>query len=165
MDIQQDQGTSDVIAVQFAALDRVVGADGAATPATTVETAVRAIHANPGLVVIDESASSLGGLDGLNVTVDNQGAPHAPIMDVSAGRLGIDPGRRLWMSLFDTPDGVLAVMVGGSAATWDDARVCRQACIAWRPLLSCATLLSLTASIRLFVRTFRTFLKRQRQVM
>ena len=121
MDVQQDPGTPDVIAVQFAQVDRVVGAGRSATPATTVDAVVRAIHANPGLVVIDESASRLGGLEGLNVTVENQNATHSPIMDVSAGRLGIDPKRRLWISLFETPDGVLAVMVGGSAATWDHA--------------------------------------------
>ena len=121
MDVQQDQGTPDVIAVQFAQVDRVVGADRSAMPATTVEAVVHAIHANPGLVVIDESASRLGGLEGLNVTVENQSATHSPIMDVSAGRLGIDPKRRLWISLFETPDGVLAVMVGGSAAAWDQA--------------------------------------------
>ncbi len=121
MDIQQDQGTPDVVAVQFARMDRVVGADGSATPATSVDAVVRAIHTNPGLVVIDESTSRLGGLDGLNVTVENRSASASPIMDVSAGRLGIDPKRRLWISLFDTPDGVLAVMVGGSAASWGRA--------------------------------------------
>ena len=30
-------------------------------------------------------------------------------------------GRRLWIALFDTPDGVLAVMVGGSVAGWEGA--------------------------------------------
>ena len=40
-------------------------------------------------------------------------------MQVSAGTLSIDPGRKLWISFFDTADGLLAVMVGGSIAQWD----------------------------------------------
>jgi hypothetical protein len=40
---------------------------------------------------------------------------------VPPGALGIDPGRRLWIAFFDTPDGLLAIMVGGSVARWDDA--------------------------------------------
>jgi hypothetical protein len=42
-------------------------------------------------------------------------------MQVSAGTLSIDPGRKLWISLFDTADGLLAVMVGGSVAGWERA--------------------------------------------
>jgi hypothetical protein len=42
-------------------------------------------------------------------------------MDVPVGTLGIDPERRLWISLFDTDDGLVAVMVGGSVADWEHA--------------------------------------------
>jgi hypothetical protein len=120
-DVQREQGTPDVIAVQFALVKRVVGAAGSAVPATTAAEAAQAIHANPAIKVIDESSSRLGGLDGQNVVVENQGASTAGIMDVAPGRLSIDPDRRLWVSLFDTADGVVAVMVGGSVARWDDA--------------------------------------------
>ena len=41
-------------------------------------------------------------------------------MQTPPGALRIDPGR-LWMAFFDTPDGLLAIMVGGSVATWDEA--------------------------------------------
>ncbi len=61
------------------------------------------------------------GQTGTVVEVENRGPAHAPIFDVPAGRLGIDARRRLWIALFDTSDGVLAVMVGGSAAEWDKA--------------------------------------------
>jgi len=118
-DVQQDKGTPDVIAVQFAHVDGVASADASPTSATTAAAAVEAIHANPTLVVVDESASRMGGLDGLNVIVENQGTSPAPVMQVSAGTLSIDPGRKLWISLFDTADGLLAVMVGGSIAEWD----------------------------------------------
>ena len=43
-------------------------------------------------------------------------SPSAPL-----GALGIDIGRRLWIAFFDTPDGLLAVMVGGSVSKWDEA--------------------------------------------
>jgi hypothetical protein len=119
-DVQQDRGTPDVIAVQFALVKRVVGAGGAVVPATTAAEAAQAIHDNPAITVIDESPSRLGGLEGQNVVVENQGASTAGIMDVAPGRLSIDPHRRLWISLFDTTDGVVAVMVGGSVARWDD---------------------------------------------
>jgi len=120
-DVQQDRGTPDVVAVQFARIEGVVGDGSSMTPATTTAAAVAAIDRNPGIVVIDESTSLLGGLDGLNVVIENQGASHAAVMRVTPGALGIDPGRRLWISLFDTPDGLLAVMVGGSVAEWDRA--------------------------------------------
>jgi hypothetical protein len=121
MDVQQDRGTPDVIAVQFARLDGVVGKAGPTGPPATAAAAAEAIRQNPGVTVIEESGSKLGGLDGINLTIENRGAAHAPLMKVSAGTLGIDPQRRLWISLFDTPDGVLAVMVGGSVAAWGKA--------------------------------------------
>lgn len=118
-DVQQDVGSPDVIAVQFAHVDDVVSAAASPMSATTAAAAVRAIHQNPALVVVDESASRLGGLDGLNVVVENRGTAPAPVMTVAPGTLSIDPGRKLWISFFDTADGLFAVMVGGSVAQWD----------------------------------------------
>jgi hypothetical protein len=120
-DVQRERGTPDVIAVQFALPKRVVGAAGWAAPAPTAPEAAQAIHDNPAITVIEESPSRLGGLDGQTVVVENQGSSPAGIMDVAPGRLSIDPHRRLWISLFDTTDGVVAVMIGGSVARWDDA--------------------------------------------
>ena len=42
-------------------------------------------------------------------------------MQVPPGALGIDPRRRLWIAFFDAHDGLLAIMVGGSVARWDEA--------------------------------------------
>lgn len=120
-DVQQQAGTPDVIAVQFARLSNVVGADGATIKATSAGAAVAAIKANPALVTIGESESRLGGQTGTVMEVKNRGPAHAPIFDAPAGRVGIDAGRRLWIALFDTSEGVLAVMVGGSSADWDNA--------------------------------------------
>jgi len=117
-DVQRDRNTPDVIAVQFGRVDGVVGAEGRNVEATSAGDAARAIAENPGLEVLGESESRLGGLTGSNLELENTTGSHTGILDVSVGRLGIDSGRRLWISLFDTPDGLLAVMVGGSIAQW-----------------------------------------------
>lgn len=122
-DVQQDVGTPDVIAVQFARPGRIDGADGADEPADAAH-AVELVRANPALVVIERSASRIGGQSGQSghqVTVANEGAVHARIMLVPPGPLGIDPGRRLWIAFFDTDAGLLAIMVGGSTSRWDEA--------------------------------------------
>jgi len=118
-DVQQQIGTPDVIAVQFADVDGVGGRGGLMVPAATAEAAVAAIRDNGTLVVVDESASRMSGQDGLNVIVENRGTAPAVVMRVPTGALSIDPGRKLWISLFDTKDGLLAVMVGGSIAQWE----------------------------------------------
>jgi hypothetical protein len=104
-DIQQDPGSPDVIAVQFARPDGAYGANGAAVTVATAAAAVAAIEANPGLEILSTATS-----DG-----------HVGILRVPPGPLGIDPGRRLWIALFDTTDGLLAILVGGSVAGWDAA--------------------------------------------
>ena len=102
-DVQQESGTPDVIAVQFARVLGVVGADGAKVPAThRPPRPPRRSRANPGLSVIESDASRLGGLEGRTIVVENTGTRTAPVLDVSLGTLGFDPGRRLWISLFDT---------------------------------------------------------------
>ena len=117
-DVQRDRNTPDVIAVQFGRVDGVVGAEGRTVEAASAADAAQAIADNPGLEVLGESESRLGGLTGSNLEVENTTGSHTGMLDVSVGRLGIDSGRRLWISLFDTPDGILAVMVGGSIAQW-----------------------------------------------
>ena len=119
-DVQQLIGTPDVIAVQFANVSGVFGADGATEPSDAAD-AVEIVAGNDALEVVETSASSIGGLDGSQITVENSGAAHASVLQVPPGPLGIDPGRRLWIAFFDTDAGVLAIMVGGSTERWDDA--------------------------------------------
>jgi hypothetical protein len=119
-DVQQEPGTADVMAVQFARVLGVVGADGTKVTPRTAADAAAAIEANPALTVVETSPSRLGGLDGLNLVVANEGTRTAPVLEVSLGSLGFDPGRRLWIALFDTDQGLLAVLVGGSTARWDE---------------------------------------------
>jgi hypothetical protein len=120
-DVQQRKGTPEVIAVQFGTVGSVIGDGGTAAQPTSAEDAAARISENPGLQTLDRSDSRLGGQTGVVVEVENAGSAHAPILEVRAGRLGIDPGRRLWIALFDTADGLLAVMVGGPADGWEDA--------------------------------------------
>jgi len=120
-DVQQDPGSPDVIAVQFARPTGVYGPDGTHVDAATAEATVDGLRANPALSVLGESPSRIGGLDGITIEVENISDSHAGVLFFQPGPLGIDPGRRLWISLFDTPDGLLAIMVGGSAARWDEA--------------------------------------------
>ncbi|MCA1569984.1 MAG: hypothetical protein LC798_06605 [Chloroflexi bacterium] len=83
--------------------------------------AVELLRQNPDLEVVESSSSSMGGLEGSQVTVGNSAQGRATVMLVAPGALGIDPGRRLWIAFFDTSDGLLAIMVGGSTAGWEDA--------------------------------------------
>ena len=119
-DVQQDVGSPDVIAVQFANVEGVHGAGGSEAiddPAA----AVAALRANSALTVVESSESRIGGLAGEQVTVENVATEHASVIDVLPGPFGIDPGRRLWLAFFDTDDGLLAIMVGGSVERWDEA--------------------------------------------
>ena len=119
-DVQQRVGSPHVIAIQFADVGAVHGADGA-SPTTDPAEAVEVLGTNPGLTVLESSESRIGGLTGAQVTVENAGDAHAEVIDVPPGPLGIDPGRRLWIAFFETDDGLLAIMVGGSAERWDEA--------------------------------------------
>ena len=122
-DIQQDVGSPDVIAVQFALPEGFYGADGALLESTTAPAAARAVEANPAVTILDSSASRMSGLQGFVVEVENPPTASGPaqILSVPPGPLSIDPARRLWIAVFDTPEGVVAVLVGGSVAKWEEA--------------------------------------------
>lgn len=122
-DIQRDAGTPDVIAVQFARPSGAYGAGGAVVTVASAAEAAAAIEANPGLVVLGTSDSRMSGRTGIVLEVENPASSgaHVEVLRVPPGPLGIDAGRRLWIALFDTPEGLLAILVGGSVATWDAA--------------------------------------------
>ena len=120
-DIQREVGSPHVIAVQFGNVEAVFGPDGERVPAASAAELAAAVASNPNLTVLGESGSRMGGLEGSLVEVENATAAQTRILDGPAGALAIDPGRRLWAALFDVEDGVLAIMVGGSAERWDEA--------------------------------------------
>lgn len=116
-DIQDDPGALDVVAVQFA---NVVG--GASADELVAE-----IQANPQLTVSEPESVAIGGLEGMRVVVETTDPPETdppvfrPVLVVAAGPLSIASARRLQVNLFDTPAGVLGILVGGSIAEWDRA--------------------------------------------
>ena len=113
-DVQQDVGSPDVIAVQFAT---VAGAGSAAEAAA-------AIRANPQLRVVQDARSRVGGHAALRLLVEtlDPAATDPPIfrqvLTVTAGPIGIASGRRLRIDLIDTGSAPLAILVGGSIAQW-----------------------------------------------
>lgn len=122
-DVQQDVGSPDVISVHFGLPDQVAASPDDAAAITSAEQAVSTLRSNTRLVVVESSAARIGGLTGFQVTVENpaKAADLTPVVRVTPGVLQISPGRRLLCAFFDTPQGVLAIMVGGSVEKWDAA--------------------------------------------
>lgn len=120
-DVQRDPDSPDVIAVQFGNVDSVYGEDGTRVELNDAADATGIIRANSGLEIIGESPSLMSGLEGYTVEVENAADGDVPVLHVPSGSLAISPERRLWISFFDTERGVLAVMVGGSVARWDES--------------------------------------------
>lgn len=120
-DVQQDVGSPDVIALQFARPTTVYGPGGQGVEATTAKEAAEALRNNEAFEVFGDNEARVGGLEGRVIEIENAGDVHATVMVVPPGPLGIDPGRRLWVAFLDSPDGLLAVMVGGSVAEWQAA--------------------------------------------
>ena len=120
-DVQQQVGSPHVIAVQFARPSTVYGAGGQGVEPTSAAEAAEALSGNEAFEVLGDSAAQVGGMDGRVIEIENAGDAHATVMVVPPGPLGIDPGRRLWVAFLDTPDGLMAVMVGGSVEEWQQA--------------------------------------------
>jgi hypothetical protein len=120
-DVQQDVGSPDVIAVQFARPSTVYGEGGQGVEPAAPAEAAEALRNNDAFEVLGDNEAQVGGLSGNVIEIENAGDAHATVMVVPPGPLGIDPGRRLWVAFLDSPDGLLAVMVGGSVANWQEA--------------------------------------------
>jgi hypothetical protein len=114
-DIQDDPGSLDVVAVQFA---RLSGA---------YDDVVEQVMNRPNTRVIESDESTISGIVGVVAVIETTDPPDSqppifrPVLDTAAGPLSIASGRRLWISLLPVGDSVLAVMVGGSIAEWDRA--------------------------------------------
>jgi hypothetical protein len=122
-DVQQDVGSPDVIAVQFARPSSVFGESGASVTVTSAAEAAAALRGHPGITLLGENEARVGGHEGFVLEVEHGGdtATNVSLMMVPPGPLGIAPDRRLWVAFLDTDDGLLAVMVGGSVARWEEA--------------------------------------------
>jgi hypothetical protein len=105
IELRRDAGGGDVTVV-IAMLD-----------AASATLAADAIAAAPGVTVLATSESRMSGQTGANLELENaSGAPVALIEPLELG-----DGERLWLSMFDTATGVLAVSVRSAAADWDAA--------------------------------------------
>jgi hypothetical protein len=116
-DVQRDAGTLDVIAVQFG---QAVGHESADAAATAIAT-------NEELRVVSGPESvTMAAFDGLRLVVDTADDPATEppvfrqVLAVAAGPLAIASNRRLEITLLDTSDGLLAILVGGSIRRWDE---------------------------------------------
>jgi hypothetical protein len=114
-DIQQLVGTPDVIAVQFADYGQVASADEIAA----------SIEARDHLSVSVRKAVSIGCRRGVRLVVEttdpaNTDPPIARrVIDLQAGPLLINSGRRLQINIIAFDSGAVLVMVGGSVKEWD----------------------------------------------
>lgn len=119
-DVEQDVGSPDVIAVQFARPLGFVGRSGVQSVGGPGE-ARQVLSENPGLTMADPRDLRIGGLEGQAFEIENTSGQHVGVMALGPGTLGIDAGRKLWIACLATPDGLVAVMVGGSVTKWDEA--------------------------------------------
>lgn len=116
-DIQDDPGSPDVVAVQFA---NIVGAETAAE-------AAQQIAARENLVIDGPTDVEINGRPAVRLTVestdplDTDPPAFHQVLTVAAGPLSIASARRLQINLLDIDGGVLAILVGGSVEKWDRA--------------------------------------------
>lgn len=118
-DIEHDVGSPDVIAVQVARPSALFGADGE-VPLTRASAAGAILDGNPNVTVIASATTSMGGHVAREVTVQYRSGT-ANLLRVPPGPLSILAGRQLRMTFLDTPEGVVAILVGGSIARWQAA--------------------------------------------
>ncbi|MEO5704835.1 MAG: hypothetical protein ABIZ52_08850 [Candidatus Limnocylindrales bacterium] len=111
----------DVVTVQILRPDWAYAPGAIAVQDLDAQLVVDTIQANDLLVEIESSTSRIGGLEGLEITVENPTKDDAWILHAPIGDLKVPAGHRSWMAFFDTPDGVVAILVGGPISGWDAA--------------------------------------------
>ena len=120
-DVQVDPDTPDVVAVQFAR-PTVIHTSIIQTDETAgAAEAAASLAANGTLEATEPEATVVDGRPGVRITVTARLNAQTPILAVEVGTLSILAGRRLELTFVDLPDGLLAIMVGGSVADWDRA--------------------------------------------
>ncbi|MEO6350111.1 MAG: hypothetical protein ABIP53_05625 [Candidatus Limnocylindrales bacterium] len=116
-DIEDEPGSLDVVAVQFA---NVVGVSSASE-------ALAEVSESSDLSMTFAETVTIDGREALQVVVQTTDAVTSdppifrPVLNVPPGLLSIASGRRLQITVLDVEGGVLAILVGGSIADWDHA--------------------------------------------
>lgn len=112
----------DMTLVQFARVDGVFARSGSmALKSTSAAQAVAMLASNSSLHVIETSASRIGGLVGTQATIEAATPSDWPVLLVSGSPVVVEEGKRLRIAFFDTPKGLLAIMVSGRIDRWDAA--------------------------------------------
>ncbi len=115
-DIQNEPGSLDVVAVQFANVS-----------ADSPEALAAAIQARENLFVSEPETVEVDGRVAIRLVVETTDPPGTnppvfrPVLDIAAGPLSIASARRLVVTLVDVDGDVLAILVGGSVVDWDRA--------------------------------------------
>ena len=120
--IQRKAGNPKAVMVMFARPDGVYGDLGELLGPGTAQAAADALGANTAIGVVSSDSSLMSGLTGLLLELE-PAAAETEVLHVPPGALTLPPGERMWLALFDTPEGLVAIIVQGSAANWEDVLV------------------------------------------
>jgi hypothetical protein len=89
--------------------------------AESAAAATSAVEAHDDVQVLAASESRMSGLTGPNLELEHAGTAPVDLLATASTPLRLEPGQRAWLSMFDTPDGVVAIAVISDADTWDAA--------------------------------------------
>lgn len=116
--LQRKAGTPEAVAVMFARPDGIYSDQGQLIGPGTAQAAADTLRANAAVEVVTSDSSRMSGLTGLLLELEAAGS-EAQVLHVPPGALTLPPGERMWLALFDTPEGLVAIIVQGSTADWD----------------------------------------------
>ena len=113
-------GSQESITLRFARPTSIHAGPDSITDATTATAAVETLVANPAVVHLVANESLMDGVAGSAIELDAaaDGQTYG-VMLTKAGSIEVAAGRRLWVAFFDTPEGLLAIVVEGSSAAWE----------------------------------------------
>jgi len=116
--LQRESDAPDAVALMFARPDGMYRDHGQLMGPSTAQAAADTLGANAAIEIVSSDGSRMSGLIGLLLELETAAA-EAQVLHVPPGALTLPPGDRMWLALFDTPEGLVAIIVQGSAAGWD----------------------------------------------
>jgi hypothetical protein len=132
--VVRNPARADFVVVEFVHVLEAYPDGEAAVPVATAADALAGIRDNAEVRVLEESPSRMSGLDGSNITVESRSNLRTGVLGTGGDGVLLYPGNRLWISVFDTAYGVVAIVVEGRMDNWE--RVLRLA----EPLLESVTI-------------------------
>jgi hypothetical protein len=120
--LQRESGPPEVVAIMFARPDGIYSDQGKLMGPTTAQATADALAANAALEIVTSDSSQMSGLTGLLLELEAAGS-EAQVLHVPPGALTLPRRERMWLALFDTPEGLVAIIVQGSAADWHSVLV------------------------------------------